>query len=316
MRVEVVGAVETVDALGEILDGVGVNNVHNHTDASIVRSLDEVFEFLRRSKPRTRREKVAHVVAKRTVIRMLGDCHNLYGIVAALNDMRQHIVLKLLVSANALLLPRHSDMTFIDEERLVGIGLEFFSAPIELLRLPYLRCENFCSVVLDGAFHVCGQTFQNGVVGAVDDEFVQRAMHKGLGEGLVVEKNLPDAVVSAFERVLITVPIVEIAKNVHLLGSGSPFAHPPSVLVLGVIETEVLVLPGKIHEAAGVIAVELLVFALKPLVTGDDVVLHRVEPMVVHDGEVYLRFFRRRCHGGHCGGFFGIVSFSHIGCVF
>ena len=72
---------------------------------------------------------------------MFLDGHDLYGIIASLDDAGQHLLAKLLVGAHFLALLRHADVALVDEQR-VAAWLEALHAPlVGLLGCPHLGRE-------------------------------------------------------------------------------------------------------------------------------------------------------------------------------
>ena len=89
---------------------------------------------------------------------MLLDSHNLYGVISILYDAWQYIILELSISSHLLGILCHSDVAFIDEQ-WAGIGLKPFTMPlVRLFRVPHLRGEYFCLVVLDHTLTPCGDS--------------------------------------------------------------------------------------------------------------------------------------------------------------
>ena len=83
-RVVMVGAVEPVDSLVEVLHVVGVHQVHDDGQAQFVGAADEFFQLLGRAEARRGGVETRNVVAERTVVGVFGDGHQLHGVVAVL----------------------------------------------------------------------------------------------------------------------------------------------------------------------------------------------------------------------------------------
>ena len=141
-------AIQLVDALVEVLDIVGVNNIHNYSNTQFVSLANERLQLLGRTKTRRRSKEVCHVVAKRAVVWVLGNSHNLNSVVASLLHTRQNIALKLLVGRHALLLGGHTDVRFVNQQ-IIFVYDQLILAPIERLRNPELRRVVLGRIVLD-----------------------------------------------------------------------------------------------------------------------------------------------------------------------
>ena len=92
-------AVEHIDALGGVLDGVGVDQVQQDPDAHRVGLVDQILQVLGFAEPGGCGIEVGHLVTERAVIGMLHDGHELNGVVAGFFDMIQGDVGKFPVSA-------------------------------------------------------------------------------------------------------------------------------------------------------------------------------------------------------------------------
>ena len=114
-----IGAIEEVDALANVFHRVGMYEVHDDQQTHTVRSINELLQLLGRTEPRRGREETGHMVAKRAVIRMLGDGHELDGVVAVRLDARQNLFGEFLVSPDLPLFLRHTNMRLVNQQRLV-----------------------------------------------------------------------------------------------------------------------------------------------------------------------------------------------------
>ena len=83
-RVVVVRAVQLVDALVEVLHVVGMYEVHDDPQPQLVGAAHQLLQLLGRAAARCGCEETRHVVAERPVIGVLGDGHELHGVVAVL----------------------------------------------------------------------------------------------------------------------------------------------------------------------------------------------------------------------------------------
>ena len=83
-RVVVVGAVQLVDAFVEVADVVGMHQIHDDRQPQLVGAAHQLLQLLGRAAARCGCEETRHVVAERPVIGVLGDGHELHGVVAVL----------------------------------------------------------------------------------------------------------------------------------------------------------------------------------------------------------------------------------------
>ena len=97
-------AVELADAFGEVLDRVGMNEIKEDDDAEPVGFINERAQLIRSAEAAGGSEEVGDVIAEGPVVRVLGDGHELDGIVAELSDAWEDVVTELLVGADAITL--------------------------------------------------------------------------------------------------------------------------------------------------------------------------------------------------------------------
>ena len=83
-RVQMVGAVQFVDAFVEVADIVGMHQIHDDRQPQLVGAAHQLLQLLGRAAARCGCEETRHVVAERPVIGVLGDGHELHGVVAVL----------------------------------------------------------------------------------------------------------------------------------------------------------------------------------------------------------------------------------------
>ena len=87
---------------------------------------------------------------------MLHDRHDLQGVVALLLDHWQHILHKLTIRTDLLLLRCHTDVALVDQERLVPEGGAFAPEGKWSLGIPYDSAEEMCLRVLYHIVSPCG----------------------------------------------------------------------------------------------------------------------------------------------------------------
>ncbi len=95
MWVAVVGAIEAIDAIKDIIGSVWVNYVNNHADSHTMRSINKVFEFIRGPLSTWDSEIVGHMIPEASVICMLLYGHYLDHIIATFVNSREYVVCKI-----------------------------------------------------------------------------------------------------------------------------------------------------------------------------------------------------------------------------
>ena len=113
------GAVKHIDALGGVLDCMGVHHIQQHPDAHFMGLVHQILQILRLAKPGGRGKEIGDLIAEGAIIGMLHNGHELDGVVAGLLHMGQDIVGKLPVRAYLALLLRHTHMGFVDVHPLL-----------------------------------------------------------------------------------------------------------------------------------------------------------------------------------------------------
>lgn len=94
-----VGAVETRETVALILDGVGVDDVHDDRDAHAVGGVNQSLELLGRAEAGTGGEEAGDVVPEAPVVGVLHDAHELDRVVARLFNARKDVLAELRVGA-------------------------------------------------------------------------------------------------------------------------------------------------------------------------------------------------------------------------
>lgn len=225
VEVEVVGVVEHVQPVKDILRCVRVNHVEQDSDTHAVRSVNQLLELVRRAVAAAGSKEAVDLVAERSVVCMLHDSHKLNDIVAQVLDTREHILRELLVRRNLWFRAGNANVRLVDPGTL-----RLWRAWV----LPLV---------------LCGRVPETGVV---DRAHVQVLGHpldpswKPLCSGMVVgnnhadlefavvlnrrltvnrrEDNLENTVVIFLHLMAIPVPAVEVADEVCAESIGSPLS--------------------------------------------------------------------------------------------
>ena len=240
-RIEVVGTVQLVEPLVQILHIVGVNQIHNDGQPHRVGPAHQRLQLLRRTEPGRRCKKTGNVVPETAVIGMLGQRHQLDGIVACGPDARQHLFGKLRIGADPFRFQRHTDVALVDVERAQGGDVETVGSPVEGVgRMPELGREVLRAVVLNHPAGI-GRNTLVPTVGAVHQHLVERAVTQPLAPVAVVQKNAPHPAAVLHQRQRAPLPAVEIPEEIDLIRFGQPLAKPPTLRPVVALEAEITV---------------------------------------------------------------------------
>ena len=180
------------------------------------------------------------MITEASVIGMFLNRHDLDAVVAGFDDAGQDFGVL-----------RHTDMTFINEQRAC-VDFETVVVPnVRMFGRPNLCGENFCFVVLNDALRPSGNTFAFAVIPA-NIHFVKVAVFEFIGGKF----EFPVAVFEFFATIsLVFLPTVEVADQINIGCVGSPFAENPAVV--GFVKTEIEVTVGEIGESLFAVLSEL-----------------------------------------------------------
>jgi hypothetical protein len=183
------------------------------------------------------------MIAEAAIVGMLLYGHDLDAVVAVLDDAREDVLAELVVGAHLLGILCHTDMTFVDEER-VDIGLVcLMLEDVRSGRRPYLGGEYLRLLVLHDTCGPGGDTFA-AASRPVHHELIEVEMV----QCVLLQREFPHAIANAGELIVdMLFPVVERADEEDLRSVGCPFAENPSLF--GMVQTEVEISRSKIGEA-------------------------------------------------------------------
>ena len=233
---------QVAQSLHFILHGMRMNDVHNHGNAVLMSGINQRFQFLGCSEARGSGEERTHMVAKRTIIRMFLNGHDLYAIVSVLDDTWKHVVPELHVCAHLLGILSHTDVAFINQERR-SICLEFLLFPFVWCWVPNLSGEYLGGVVL----HYASCPSRDTLTVATFPIYVHLEEVTVL-DGFLREFQFPVArTFNAFSLISVRFcPIVEIAHQVNGCCVGCPLTENPSARSL--VQAKILMSIGKVAQ--------------------------------------------------------------------
>ena len=281
-EVLVVGAVQLVQTLAGVRAGVGVHHVQQYEQVQLVGLVDEILQILRIAVPGGCGVEIRHLIAEGGVVGMLLNGHQLHRVVAQIGDALEVVVRKFTVGTDALALLTHADVGLVDHGRGQLALLVATVRPDEAARR---RPDLAGKLLRFGILHHTADVGRDAVEGLL------AAAHLNLHALLVLkgvralQLNLPHAVLQAGERMGGSIPVVEIADQMHLVRAGQPLAIDPAVL--GAAESVVHISigeGGQIHLIAQKLSANVVVAAhaqldvivegLQPGIDGQDLVLY------------------------------------------
>ena len=236
-----------------------------------MRLVDQIFEIVGIAETAGRGEEVADLIAERAVERMLHDGHELHDVVARVLDVGQHVIGKLPIGGDAVLLRGHTHVRLVDEGGVVtGKALV---RPRKLAGVvPHLTAPAVGDPILGHATSIQGDVL--GQLAPVVDDGHDAA---ALIEGVAGEGDLPVPVVQPIERRVDPVPVVEVARQKDLVGCRRPLTVDPAALYA--VKPVPLVRVGKLLERT-LLPHELL--ALEVVATHAQVDVSLVGPQLGH----------------------------------
>ena len=163
VEVLVVASVETSESLHFIFHGVTVDYIHDHGNTQLMGTVDKALQILGSAETARRSIETRHMIAERTIVRVLLDSHDLDGVVAVLGDARENEVTEFGICAYPLLLLGHTDMALIYEQRAC-VGAETLHLPFVRLGRPHLGGEHMGVLVLHHARGIGRDTFTAATV--------------------------------------------------------------------------------------------------------------------------------------------------------
>ena len=269
-------ASKVAQSLNLVLHSVRMNNVHDDSDAMLVCFIHQLLQFLWCAETATWSEEIGNMVAETAVVRVLSNCHDLDAVVAVLDDAREHIVLEFCVGSHLFSILSHTDVAFVDEQR-VGIWLEILFLPnVRCFRSPNLCGENLRVFILHHSVDPSRDALAFPTL-----PFHVELKQIAVLHGTRTEFQFPVArVLQTLHLVLVLLlPVVEIANHVDVSSIWCPLAQHPSFI--GAVETIIKISIGKVREFLLAIVGELVEFPKRMLMSSTDSILKRFEPCII-----------------------------------
>lgn len=130
VEVQMVGAIEHVQSVKDILGCVAVDDVEEHDQSQTVCRIDELLKILGCAVSAARSEEVIHLIAEAGIVGVLHHGHQLDGVVTQTVYAWEHVRCEFFVGGNASVRGRDTDVRFVDAQALGflgSIGLELVS---------------------------------------------------------------------------------------------------------------------------------------------------------------------------------------------
>ena len=298
IEVEVFVAVQVAKAFKLVTHGVRMHYIHDDGDAAAVGVVHQSLELLGRAKTGAQGEEVAHLITEGAVVGMLLKGHDLKGVVTQRLHAREDRGAEIFEAGHLFLLAAHAYVALVDEGMLAFAG-GLVLPLVGLGRIPDLGAEHLGDVVLNHAGHVCRDSLPRSAW-PLCPELVERAVakeHSG---------KLEFPVAAAYRLQLIvgrSLPVVELAHQIHTCGVGSPFSeHPAAVVRLVQTVPEVVVGCGR-DVLATHVAGKFCRGRVQPLSASVNRPLERLQPRIdfidfLKLGHIMLiQYFPLRCAG-------------------
>ena len=262
-----------------VLHSMAVHEVHDDADALPVSFVDEFLQLLGSAEAAGGSKEVADVIAKRAVVGMLLNGHDLDAVISCFDYAGQHPLTELVEGAHALLVLRHADVTLVDEQR-VAAWTERLLPPLisGYMRIPHLSAEDSRSRILH---HALGKG--RDALAATTVPLHQHLIVLAVAESLIGQRHLPVAMgIETRQTIFVTtLPVVEIAHQPDGRGVGSPLAEHPAVV--GAMEAIPEMAVGKLSQRALSLLRQCLQALAVVVISSFDGSLVRFQPGVVLD---------------------------------
>ena len=209
-----------------------MDNIQQHRNPHTVSSIDQHFQLLRRTKPGGCGKEIGHLVAKRGIVRVLHNGHNLDGIIAQRLDFRQDMHPEFLISAYLSVLLSHTDVALVDKQLL--LGLKFTVRPCKFrFRVPNHAVPLDGHRVLLHPVDIQRNPLQLSAAGYHYGHYLLTVL-QAVSTG---QKQCKHAVFSLFHGIGVSIPAAEITGQVQLLRCRRPLPVDPAIFCF--VETEI-----------------------------------------------------------------------------
>ena len=201
-----------------------MDNIHNNGNTHLMSSIDQCFQLIGSTKAGRSCKKAGNMITKTTIIRMFLNSHNLNTVIAFLRYTRKYFFAEFIVSTNLFLPLCHSDMTFINQQR-VSSRLEcFFLELIWFFRCPDL-CTEYLSLFI--LYYTCSpgrNTFTLSAI-PINVQLIQVSVLNGICRKI----DFPITIFQFFQLISrFLFPIIECTHHIDMSSIRCPFTERPS----------------------------------------------------------------------------------------
>lgn len=122
MEVLVIGTIELIETVKNILRGMTVNDIEKNNNTHAVGCVNELLQILRGPISATGSEEIVHLISEAGIVRMLHDRHQLNHIVAEILDSRKHVLGELFVCSHSLFCSGNANMCLVYADAIGLLG--------------------------------------------------------------------------------------------------------------------------------------------------------------------------------------------------
>ena len=120
MKILVGGPIKAAQTFCLIFHSMRMHNIHDNSNSIGMGCINKLLQLLGSSKPGRCRKETGNMVAKRPIIWMLLNGHNLNCIVSGLVNTRQDVFTEFRITTYSFLTGAHSYMALINQQRGLG----------------------------------------------------------------------------------------------------------------------------------------------------------------------------------------------------
>ena len=114
MKIKSFRTIEAAQTFFLIGNRMRMYHIQNHENAHTMSSINQFHQLFGSTETERGSKQIGHLIAKRAIIRMFLNGHQLYCIVTQIFNPRQHIFLELPIGRDFLLFGRHAHMCLIN----------------------------------------------------------------------------------------------------------------------------------------------------------------------------------------------------------
>ena len=241
MKILMPRSIKTTHTLKLILYRMRMNKIHYYRNASTMCSINQSLQFLRCAIARRRCKETRYMISERAIIRMLLNSHQLNRIISSINDTRQNINPKLIISTNATMFLRHTYMRFIDQRRHSLTFKRIILPAVRLSMIPDLRIKYLGIMILHHTSRIHRDTFTTTAL-PMHLQLIQLTMLQRICRQIQFPHTLINPAQRKFRRLL---PITKLTYQCDRFCIWRPLPKHPPILIT--MQTKILMTRRKIR---------------------------------------------------------------------